>query len=256
MKTLLVDLKERVLTITLNRPEVRNAFNDELIAELTHIFKKDAPDVSVKAVVLKGAGAAFSAGGDLKWMAKSASYTRKQNRADAAKLSTLLQAINRLPKPVIGSVHGAALGGGMGLTAVCDVVVAAEKTLFGFTEVKVGLVPAVISPFVLQKIGPSHARAFFLTGERFEAQRAYEIGLIHRIVPAEQLEPATDGIVKMILEGSPKALKKSKVLLEFLTSNNKKNKYNYTSNLLAEMRASPEGKEGIKAFLEKRKANW
>lgn len=256
-KTLLVTRQNKVLTVTLNRPEVRNAFNDELILELTSVFKKEALDPEVRVLVLKGAGTVFSAGGDLKWMEKSAAFTAKQNKADALKLSQLLQIINRCPKPVVGIVHGAALGGGMGLVAVCDFVIAAEGTLFGFTEVKLGLVPAVISPFVVEKIGLSQARALFLTGERFEVKKAYEIGLIHRIVPAlEQLDPTCQGIQKNILEASPNALKQAKVLLEKIASKYKINNYNYTLELLSDLRASPEGKEGIRAFLEKRKPNW
>lgn len=257
MKTILTKLQDRVLTITLNRPEVRNAFNEELIAELTSVFRNEAADPGVKVVVLKGAGAVFSAGGDLKWMEKSASFTKKQNQADAGKLSTLLKLMNRCPKPVVGQVHGAALGGGMGLVAVCDIVVASVGTLFGFTEVKLGLIPAVIGPFVLDKIGPSQARATFLTGERLEAQRAYELGLVHRLVPtADELDPVCAGIVKNLLENSPNALKIAKVFIEEIRTKHLKDKYNYSSKILADLRASPEAKEGIRAFLEKRKPHW
>ena len=211
----------------------------------------------MRVVVIKGAGAVFSAGGDLKWMEKSATFTINQNKADALKFSRLLQIINRCPKPVVGCIHGAALGGGMGLVAVCDVVIAAEGTLFGFTEVRLGLVPAVISPFVVEKIGLSLARSLFLTGKRFEAKKAGEIGLVHLIAPSvDQLESVCQGVIKNILEASPNALKQCKVLLKVITSNTIKNKYNYTSKFLADLRASPEGKEGVRAFLEKRKPNW
>src|SRR6188474_1141004 len=169
--------------LVLNRPEVRNAFNEGMIAELTWWANSVSCDGSVRLVVLEGAGPTFCAGADLEWMGRMASFTHDQNVDDASEMARMFLALDRLPVPVIGRVHGAALGGGAGLAAICDIVVAAEATLFGFTEVRLGLIPAVIAPFVVAKIGRSAARELFLTGDRFSAARAREIGLAHSVVP-------------------------------------------------------------------------
>src|SRR5215210_3973964 len=178
-KTLLVELADGVLTVTLNRPEVHNAFNDELIGEAIDLFSNLDTDAA-RVVVLKGTGKNFCAGADLNWMSRMVSYTRDQNVRDSSLLAKMYALMNECPLPIIGRIHGAAIGGGVGLVAVCDVAVAMEDSKFGLSEVKLGILPAVISPYVIAKIGQTHARALFLTGERFEAERALRIGLVHR----------------------------------------------------------------------------
>ena len=173
-----------VLRVALNRPEVRNAFDEEVIAALTALARDAARDPTLRAIVLSGEGPAFCAGADLAWMMKSVAYSRQDNLRDAEDLARMLELLDSLPVPLIGRVHGAALGGGVGLVAVCDIVVAADDTVFAFSETKLGILPAVISPYVLAKIGASAARELFLTGARFDAARARDLGLVHRIVPA------------------------------------------------------------------------
>ncbi|HEX7828869.1 MAG TPA: enoyl-CoA hydratase-related protein, partial [Thermoanaerobaculia bacterium] len=189
-KTLLVDLKEAVLTVTLNRPEVHNAFNDELIGEAIDLFSNLDVDAA-RVVVLTGTGRNFCAGADLNWMSQMVSYSREQNVRDSSLLAKMYALINECPLPVIGRIQGAAIGGGVGLAAVCDIAIAMDTSQFGLSEVKLGILPAVISPYVIAKIGETHARALFLTGERFNAERAWRIGLVHRTVETlEQLDAA------------------------------------------------------------------
>lgn len=256
-KTLILEQKNHALTITLNRPDVRNAFNDELILELTSVFRKEGIDPTVRVVSLRGSGKVFSAGGDLNWMKKSALYTEEQNYEDARKFSTLLETMNRLPKPLIGCVHGAALGGGMGLVSVCDTVMSSSETQFGFSEAKLGLIPAVILPFVMAKMGESQTRALFLTAEIFGAARARELGLVHHIVqtPAE-LENKAQELTNQILLLSPQALGAAKALIHTLKKTPWESQHDLAAKALASIRRSPEAKEGITAFLEKRKPKW
>jgi len=184
-----------VARVTLSRPDVRNAFNAELIAELRSSFESLGADDGVVAIVLAGEGKVFCGGADINWMRASLDLTREQNVADAQAMSDMFRTIDRCPKPTIARVHGAALGGGAGLAAVCDVVVASDETVFGFTETKLGIIPAVISPFVLAKIGASNGRALFLTGERFDARRALAIGLAHEVVAASALDASVDRVL-------------------------------------------------------------
>jgi len=199
--------------VTLNRPEVRNAFNEHLIAEMTNWAERAATDQGLRAVVIDGAGASFSAGADLAWMAKMAGYTRDQNVRDARAAAAMFAAIDRLSVPVIAQVHGAALGGGAGLAAVADIVVAAEDATFGFTEVKLGLIPAVIAPYVLAKIGQSAARELFVTGRRFDAAYARTIGLVHAVVPAGQLVDTVNKYLIELAANGPEAMGEAKALL-------------------------------------------
>ena len=194
MATIHIDQTGPVVRVTLNRPEVRNAFNERMIAELTAWADSRQPRTSARVVVLAGAGKVFCAGADLAWMSKMVDYTHEENLRDAGALAAMFAALDSLPLPLIGRVHGAALGGGAGLAAVCDIVVAAEDAIFGFTEVKLGILPAVISPYVVRKIGVSAARELFLTGARFSAARAQEIGLVHAVVPAADLDGVVDGV--------------------------------------------------------------
>ncbi len=236
-----------VLRLTLNRPEVRNAFNDELISKLSSAFT-NIPQ-GTRAVVLRGNGASFCAGGDLEWMRKAADYTDEQNVRDAMHLARLFKAITECPAVVIALVHGAAFGGGAGLTAACDVAIASEETKFAFSEVKLGLIPSTISPFVINKIGRGHARALFCTGEPFDAQTALRIGLVHEVTTADGLDAVADNKLKNILASGPEAVKGAKHLVLDGDLN-----LDECAKRLARTRASKEGREGVAAFLEKRKA--
>ncbi|HYF65420.1 MAG TPA: enoyl-CoA hydratase-related protein, partial [Herpetosiphonaceae bacterium] len=202
-----------ITTLVMNRPAIHNAFNPQLIAELTAALAELAADQATRLIVLTGAGPSFSAGGDIGWMQESMNYSDEQNLADAAGLDAMFEALNGMPKPVLGRVNGAALGGGVGLVACCDLVVAVEEARFGFTEVKLGLLPAVIAQYVVPKIGVSHSRALFVAGERFSAERAYEIGLIHAITSAEELDATVASLAERILTGGPQAIAAAKRLV-------------------------------------------
>ncbi len=245
--------------LTLNRPDVRNAFNEHVIAELTAwagSVREQAGRGDIRVAVIGGAGKVFCAGADVTWMAKALTYTEAENVRDATAMSQMFAAINALPLPVVGRIQGAALGGGAGLAAVCDIVVADEAALFGFTEVKLGILPAVISPFALAKIGRSAARELFLTGARFSAARAKEIGLVHAVVPAAQLDVAVDGYVQELLSGGPAAIAAAKALIPEVWGRSVAETMPVTAAAIATRRVSPEGQEGLKAFLEKRPAKW
>jgi methylglutaconyl-CoA hydratase len=242
--------------LTLNRPDVRNAFNETFIAELTVWAEHIVEDDDVRVVVLAGAGAAFCAGADLTWMTRMAAYSQAENVRDATAAAKMYSLIDRLPIPLIGRVHGAALGGGAGLAAICDIVVADERTTFGFTEVKLGILPAVVSPYVLAKIGESAARELFLTGMRFDAARAKDIGLVHAVVPADQVDERVASYVREILSSAPEAIATAKELLKKVSERPVQDTIGLTADTIAARRASAEGQEGMRAFLEKRKASW
>lgn len=245
-----------VAYVTLSRPDVRNAFNAQLIARLHETFETLGGDERVRAIVLSGAGKTFCGGADINWMRASLDLSREENVADAAALSRMLRAIDRTPKLVIGRVHGAALGGGAGLAAVCDVVVTSDDTVFGFTETKLGILPAVISPFVLAKIGSSHARALALTGERFDARRALAIGLAHEVVPAAGLDAAVARISSEIASAGPTAVARTKALFATVRERAYDDTLDVTAQAIAQQRTSPEGQDGLRAFLEKRRPEW
>lgn len=261
-ETLKVDLDPRgVLTIRLNRPDVRNAFNAAMIEELTHVFQKEVPQPSVRAVVLRGLGAAFCAGGDLNWMKRSVSMSFEENLKDTQALAELFASMNEAPKPVIGLIHGAAIGGGVGLVSVCDIAIAVADTQLSLSEVRLGIVPACIGPFVISKIGASHARGLFVSAERFDARRALLIGLVHEVVDtATALEQAGERVVGNILQCGPNAMSVAKRLVLDLSWPERRAQHPdclaYVAKTLAEVRVSPEGQEGVKAFLEKRKPAW
>ena len=244
-----------VVRVTLNRPEVRNAFNEEVIAELT-AWAQSVPESGARVAVLTGAGKAFCAGADLNWMSRMVSYTREENVRDAEGMAAMFRALDTLPIPLIGRVHGAALGGGVGLAAVCDVVVAAEDTIFGFTEAKLGILPAVISPFAIRKIGISAARELFLTAGRFTAVRAKEIGLVHAVVPPAQLDVATDDYVRECLTSAPSAIAGAKRLIAAVAGRSPADVAALTAETIADQRVSSEGQDGMRAFLNKGKAGW
>ncbi len=242
--------------LTLNRPEVRNALNDETIAELTHWAARTREQHGLRAVVLAGQGPVFSAGADIGWMAQAVEYSAAENREEAARLSRMFQAIDTLPFPVVGRVHGAALGGGVGLAAVCDVVVAGDDTVFGFSEVKLGLVPAVISPFVLAKIGRSAARELFLTGARFTAARACAIGLVHRVVAATELDDVVNHYLAEFASAGPEAMAAAKALIRDVWDRPVPQACVTAAQVIADRRVSAEGQEGLRAFLAKRTPLW
>lgn len=242
--------------LTLNRPEVRNAFNEAMLIELTAWAKATAADSSVRAVVIGGAGRVFCAGADATWMAQTVEKTHEENLADARFTADMFRAIDELPVPVIARVQGAAIGGGAGLAAVADVVVADEQAMFGFTEVKLGIIPAVISPFVLAKIGRSAARELFLTGRRFTAQHALDIGLVHTVVPEGDLDTAVDAVLREVLSAGPEAIAAAKRLVAQVSRLSAGDAVAATSEALAERRVSAEGQEGLRAFLQKRKPGW
>jgi methylglutaconyl-CoA hydratase len=242
--------------VTLNRPDVRNAFNDQVIAELADWARGAADDGGLRVVVIGGAGKVFSAGADASWMAKMADYSHDDNVRDARAAAAMFLAISTIPAIVIGRIHGAALGGGSGLAAVCDIVVAADDAIFGFTETKLGILPAMISPYVIQKIGASAARDLFLTGRRFDAKKARDIGLVHDVVSAAELDAAVDRFVSEALSASPTAVARSKALIQDVLGKAPTDVIGITAEAIAAQRVSPEGQEGLKAFLEKRPPSW
>lgn len=242
--------------VTLNRPDVRNAFNEHVIAELSTWARRAHEDASLRVVIVAGAGKVFSAGADAAWMAKMAEYSHDDNVRDARAGAEMFLAINTIPAIVIGRIHGAALGGGSGLAAVCDIVVADTDAIFGFTETKLGILPAMISPYVLQKIGASAARDLFLTGRRFSALKAREIGLVHDVVSLAELDTAVDRYVDEALSASPTAVARAKSLIPRVLGKAPADVIDITADAIASQRVSPEGQEGLKAFLEKRKPRW
>ena len=244
-----------IVRITLNRPDVRNAFNEEVIAELT-AWARGVPESRARVAVLSGAGKAFCAGADLNWMSLMVGYSRDENIRDAEAMAAMFDALDTLPIPLVGRVHGAALGGGVGLAAVCDIVVAAEDAIFGFTEAKLGILPAVISPFAIRKIGISAARELFLTASRFSATRAREIGLVHAVVPQAQLDVAVEDYVRELLTSAPGAMASAKRLIAAVAGRPPGEVASLTAETIARQRVSVEGQDGMRAFLNKTKAGW
>ena len=247
-----------VARVTLNRPQLHNAFDEALIQGLADAFAALGEDAAVRVVLLTGAGKSFSAGADLNWMKRAAGYDEERNRADAHALELMLRTLDECPKPVVGLVNGAAIGGGVGLVAACDIAIAAEGAQFATSEVRLGIVPAVIAPFVVRAIGPREARRWFLTAERFGATEARRIGLVHEVVPAAELEARVAAVVGELLKGGPEALASAKQLVRLveMMPQGGSIRAEATVAMIAERRASAEGKEGIAAFLEKRKPGW
>ncbi len=246
-----------IFTIELNRPDVRNAFNDQLIADLQTTFDAIAKDPEVRVVVLRGTGKVFCAGGDLNWMQKSVELDEAANLKDTRKLSKMFATLNACPRPVVGLVHGAAIGGGVGLVSICDYVVASRETVFSLSEVRLGIIPACIGPFVLAKIGETHSRAYFMSAERFTAERALEIGLVHELADnVDHLDAAASRITENLLLCGPNAMAAAKALVANLKYKTFDEAQEYAASTLAKLRVTPEGQEGLKAFLEKRKPNW
>lgn len=255
MPSILISQAGPVVTISLNRPEVRNAFDEDLIAEMTAWAEGPMPD-GARVAVLRGAGKVFCAGADLTWMSRMVGYSRDENVRDAMSMARMFQALDALPLPLIGRVHGAALGGGAGLAAVCDIVVAARDAVFGFTEAKLGILPAVISPFAVAKIGESAARELFLTAARFPAARAVEIGLAHAAVPESALDETIAAYVNELVTSAPGAVAAAKALIKQVSGRVPSEVAALTAETIATHRVSPEGQDGMRAFLEKRRAPW
>ena len=256
MSSVLSERDGAILRITLNRPEVRNAFDEEVIRAITAAATTAADDRSLRAVVLAGKGKAFCAGADIGWMAKAIAYTRQENLSDAEDLARMLERLDTLPVPVIGRIQGSALGGGVGLAAICDIVVAAEDAVFALTEVKLGILPAVVAPYVMRKIGVSAARELFLTGMRFDAARARTLGLVHEIVPSDDLDAAVARRIVEVLAASPAGIARAKSLIREIAGAHPDDVIGVTTNAIASQRVSDEGQEGLRAFLEKRKPSW
>jgi methylglutaconyl-CoA hydratase len=254
--SLLIQSDGLVVRVTLNRPEVRNAFNEELIAELTTWAESITSNGPARMAVLSGAGKVFCAGADLAWMSKMVHYTHEENVRDARAMARMFEALDRLPIPLIGRIHGAALGGGVGLAAVCDIVVAAEDAAFAFTEVKLGILPAVISPYAIAKIGVSAARELFLTGARFSAERAQAIGLVHAIGDEADLDRMVAKYVNDLSTSAPQAVAAAKQLIADVSEATRSSATEQTINAIAERRVSPEGQDGMGAFLGKRPPAW
>ena len=246
----------RLARVVLARPEVRNAFDDVLVKELQKIVRDLSGDEELRVVELSGEGKAFCAGADLNAMKRMAGYTMEQNRRDAAELADLFRRLDEFPRPIVGRVQGAALGGGVGLVAICDVVVAADDALFGTTEVRLGIVPGVISPYVVRKVGESHAREWFLTGSRRDAHEARRAGLVHIVAAEASLVSVTEGVIDALLLGGPQALAEAKKLAQIVSHLPARELQTLTVQRIAERRASAEGREGVKAFLEKRSPAW
>jgi len=245
-----------VLWVTLNRPESHNAMNPAMIEALTAVFLSLPSQPDVRVVVLTGNGRSFCAGADLAFMRAAADYTFAENAADGEAIFDLMTAVDTCPQPVVGRINGAAIGGGVGLVSCCDIVVAVERAKFAFSEARLGIVPAVISPFVLAKIGVGNGRELFLTGERFSAERARQIGLVQHVVTEEDLDTAVADRLNNLLQAAPGAQAAAKELIRTVAHQPKDTMRQYTARLIAERRASQEGREGMSAFLEKRKPEW
>lgn len=244
-------------TVWLNRPDVRNAFNETAIADITNAFRALDLDDSVRAVILAARGPAFCAGADLNWMKKMASYSHSQNLADAAQLADMMRMIYRCSKPVVARVQGDCYAGGMGLVAACDIVVTVDSAHFCLSEVKLGLTPATISPYVIKAIGTQAARRYFLTAERFSAQEAYRLGLAHEVVTSDALDATVAQLLKALLSASPHAVKQAKRLVQDVAGAPLTDALvSDTVERIAAIRVSQEGREGVQAFLEKRKPSW
>ena len=256
MSSVLLERDGAVLRMTLNRPDVRNAFDEDLIHALNAAATSAAEDRSVRVVVLAGNGKTFCSGADIGWMAKAIAYSRQENLSDAEDMARMIERLDTLPVPVIGRIQGSALGGGVGLAAICDIAIAADDAVFALSEVKLGILPAVVAPYVLRKIGISAARELFLTGARFDAARARQIGLVHEVVPADALDAAVARRVTEVLAASPAGVARAKSLIREIAGLHPDDVIGVTTNAIASQRISEEGQEGLRAFLEKRKPSW
>jgi methylglutaconyl-CoA hydratase len=256
-QALLYELTDGVARVTLNRPDRHNAFDDRLIAELSATFESVAGDPQVRCMVLGANGKSFSAGADLNWMRRMAGYDWDENFADSRGLGRLMQVLDGVPQPTIAAIQGAAIGGGVGLVACCDIAIASDAALFCLSEVRLGLIPAVISPYVVAAMGPRQARRYFLSAERFGAEEARRIGLIHEVVAAGELDARVDSVVAVLFSNGPAAMRQAKQLVKDVAHEVPgEGLVEETARRIADVRASGEGREGVAAFLEKRKPDW
>lgn len=252
-----ISTQGQVATVVLSRPDVRNAFNDEVIAELTQAFSQLGDHARVRAIVLMAEGPAFCAGADLNWMRRMADYSREENEQDADKLAFMLRTIYECPKPTIARVQGDVYAGGMGLVACCDLAVSVDSASYCLSEVKLGLIPATIGPYVIRAMGPRAAHRYFLTAERFDAAEARRIGFVHEVVAADQLDAVVEQWVKAFMAASPNAIKECKKLVQYVADRDiTRLLIDHTVKAIADIRASDEGKEGVQSFLNKRKPAW
>jgi len=257
MSHVLIERDGGIATLWLNRPDLHNAFDDGLIAEVTQAIETLASDTTARVVIMAGKGKSFSAGADLAWMKRMAGYSIDQNEADANRLAEMLHKLNTMPKPTIAAVQGAAMGGGVGLCAACDIGVAANDAVFALSEAKLGLIPAVISPYVIEAIGARAARRYMLTAERFDAATAQALGLVSAVVAADQLMPEARRIAEILLQNGPQAVREAKSLVAHVGGRENDGALRAeTARRIARLRATPEGREGVAAFLEKRKPSW
>jgi len=257
MPALTITVQDRVARITLSRPKVRNAFNDEVIAELTEAFRSLGQREDVRAIVLAAVGPAFCAGADLNWMRRMADYTRAENLADAAKLAEMLRVMYECPKPTVARVQGDVYAGGLGLVAACDIAVSVDSATYCLSEVKLGLMPATISPYVIRAMGARAAHRYFLTAERFSAAEAHRIGLVHEVVGADALDAKVDELLKALTSASPNAVRACKRLVQDVAGREiTADLIEHTVAGIADIRASDEGREGVQSFLNKRKPSW
>ena len=256
LQTVKYKIEDKAAWVTLNRPEIHNAFNEIMIEELLKLYKKIGKFEDVRVVILTGEGKSFCAGADLNWMGGVIKYSYEQNLKESLQLAELFYTIYSLPKPTIAVVNGAAIGGGTGMVAVNDLVIAGDRARFSLSEVKIGLVPACISPYVIRKIGENKSRELFLTGERIDAHKAFEFGLVNHVVPQQELEQALHQRISHLISSGPNAIKMCKDLLEKVPQMSLKKAKEYTAQSIAALRISDEGQEGMKAFFEKRKPEW
>jgi methylglutaconyl-CoA hydratase len=257
MSKLKIEVAGQRATVTLTRPELRNAFNDEVIAELTQAFAELGQREDVRAIVLAAEGPAFCAGADLNWMRRMADYDREQNLADATCLAEMLRVIHACPKPVVARVQGDVYAGGMGLVACSDIAISVDSAHYCLSETRLGLLPATISPYVVRAMGPRAAQRYCLSAERFDAAEALRIGLVHEVVPAERLDERVDAVVKALVQASPAAVRSCKRLLHDVAQREiDAALIAQTVEAIADVRASAEGREGVKAFLQKRQPSW
>lgn len=255
-KTIVYLVEEQVARVALNRPKIHNAFNDTMLQELIGLFKKISKDRSIRVVVITGNGKSFCAGADINWMKKMINYSYEENIKDSNKIADCMYALYTLPQPTIARVNGAAIGGGMGFVGTCDIVIAADIAKFSLSEVKIGLVPACISPYIIRKVGEGGCREFFITGERLTAEKALKVGLVNRVVPIEKLDEAVDEVVDRLVSSGPNAIAASKELLQKVPQMSLDEARKFTVEVIARLRISDEGQEGMNAFLEKRKPKW
>ncbi len=254
--TVRVEPEGVTLRVTLDRSDIRNAFNDEMLEDLLEVFQGIRTDSETRVVIVTGEGKTFCAGADLHWMRKVVGSSYAENYEDSLRLAQMLHEIYTCPKPVIGRINGAAIGGGTGIVAVCDIAISSEDALFAFSETKLGLSPATISPYLLRKMGERNLREYFLTGERFSARKGVELGLLNEAVTPDALDSAVQAKVESILTGGPAALAASKELLREIGHRSIDENGPYTAEVIAKLRTSSEGQEGMNAFLEKRKPRW